>query len=516
MNKQDPLHVATSGVSRRQFGAGAVGMTLAGVMSVTGRPVFAESATGISGLYDSADAMQLAELVHRRQVSASELLEEAIRRVELLNPRLNAVTLQHFDLARQYLKNNKLKGPLAGVPFLLKDLGVQLAGTPTTGGSRSLVGINAQADSELVKRYKKAGLVIFGKTNVPEFGMALTTESLAYGPCHNPWNLQHSTGGSSGGSAAAVAAGIVPLAHGTDGGGSIRVPASACGVFGFKPTRVLTPGRTSASAMSIGHVLSRTVRDSAFALDLTAGYEAGTPFAAPGNMGGYFAATRQAGARLRIALNLSEPEVALDPEVKKAVERSAKLLESAGHHVEEAVPGINYQELNAAQETLMLSEFSNGMDQLGKMLGKDMQVPLLEPLSVLFMEVGRNISARQFLQAWGTAQQAGSRMAKFQQGYDIVIQPVTATPPPRLGVINEQPNDDNRTFVDRFRRYSAFTHLYNMTGQPSASIPTGLSSKGLPLATMLSARNGEDALLFNICAELERLNPWFNIRPDLV
>ena len=281
-------------LTRRQFTSSAVG--LAATLPALAPSIALSQGRGntggdISTLYDHSDALDLAALVRRGVVTPTELLDEAIRRVEALNPKLNAVTLKHYDLARAAITKGLPRGPLAGVPFLLKDLGVQLAGTPTTGGSRSLFGLNSKRDSTLVEMHKRAGLVIFGKTNTPEFGMALTTEPTAYGPCHNPWDLDHSTGGSSGGSAAAVAAGIVPLAHGTDGGGSIRVPASACGVFGFKPTRMLTPRgpgtELGPSAMSIGHALSRTVRDSAFLLDLTAIYEPGAPAAAPGCGQGY-------------------------------------------------------------------------------------------------------------------------------------------------------------------------------------------------------------------------------------
>ncbi len=507
-----------SKLSRRQFTTSVAGLAVAApALALSRGESIAQN--NISNLYDQSDAIDLATLVRRGKVTPKELLDEAIRRVEALNPKLNAVTLKHYELAYATIAKGLPRGPLAGVPFLLKDLGVQLAGTPTTGGSRSLFGFDSKRDSTLVEKHKRAGLVIFGKTNTPEFGMALTTESTAYGACHNPWNLDYSTGGSSGGSAAAVAAGIVPIAHGTDGGGSIRVPASACGVFGFKPTRMLTPRgpgtELGPSVMSVGHALSRTVRDSAFLLDLTACYEPGAPAAAPGIGKGYFEATQTEPRKLRIALNLTEPDVKMDSEISKAVLATAHLLEDLGHSVEEATPGINHDELNHTQNILMLSEFSQGMDNLARAIGKPIGSIGLESLSQAFTRVGLEQSAQAYISACHVAYAAAARMARFQERYDIVLQAVTTTPPPRLGVINAQPDDTVDSFVTRFKKYSAYTHLFNLTGQPSASVPMGLSTGGLPLAAMLSARNGEDALLLSVCAQLERAAPWFDHRPSL-
>jgi Asp-tRNA(Asn)/Glu-tRNA(Gln) amidotransferase A subunit family amidase len=514
-------------LTRRQFTSSVAGLAAATTVlapALGASQAWAQSGSDaggdISTIYDHSDALDLAALVRRGMVTPMELLDEAIRRVEALNPTLNAVTLKHYELARAAITKGLPRGPLAGVPFLLKDLGVQLAGTPTTGGSRSLFGLNAKRDSTLVEMHKRAGLVIFGKTNTPEFGMALTTESIAYGPCHNPWNLDYSTGGSSGGSAAAVAAGIVPIAHGTDGGGSIRVPASACGVFGFKPTRMLTPRGPSTdlgpSAMSVGHALSRTVRDSAFLLDLTAVYEPGAPAAAPGSRQGFFEATQAEPRSLRIALNLTEPSVKMNPETRQGVLTAGRLLEDLGHSVEEAAPGIDYDELNHAQNVLMLSEFSQGMDSLARAIGKPIDSMGLEPLSQQFTRAGLKHSAREYIAACHVAYAAGARMARFQKQYDIVLQAVTTSPAPRLGTISEQPGDTIDSFVTRFKKYSAYTHLFNLTGQPSASVPMDLSDAGLPLAAMLSARNGEDALLLSVCAQLEQAAPWFDRRPPLL
>ncbi len=477
--------------------------------------LMAEQSMDISVLYGNSDATALAGLVRKGEVTAMELLEEAIRRTELANPDINAVTLKHYELARDYLKrHNPPGGPFAGVPFLLKDLGVQLAGTTTTGGSRILQGLVADRDSALVQRYKQAGLVIFGKTNTPEFGMALTTEPDLFGPCRNPWNLEHSVAGSSGGSAAAVAAGIVPIAHATDGGGSIRVPASACGVFGFKPTRALTGGGDSPAGFSVAHVVTRSVRDSAAMLDASAGSVAGAYYGAPGaaKPGGYLAASRKPPARVRVALNLTEPAVAVDPEVEQAVRRCAATLETLGHSVEEATPGIDYAQLNAAQEVLMMAEFAQGMRGLEQSTGRTADAHL-EPLSVHFMETGNAYTSQQYLDSWQTSATAAQQVAEFHQTWDIMLQPVTATPPPRLNVIDARADDDYRSFVDRFRKYSAYTHLQNMTGQPSASIPMGLTTNGLPLAAMVSSGAGTDAMLMSLCAQLEAALEFSRMRP---
>lgn len=499
----------TSTISRRSFALGSLGVAgcAAGALS-------AES--DVTRLYSQSDAIDLARHVQRGEVTALELLEEAIRRTLLVNDKLNAVTVSHFDWARETLTRPLPTGPFQGVPFLLKDLGTQLAGTETTGGSRLLKGIVARRDDELVRRYKQAGFVIFGKTNTPEFGMALTTESYLHGPCRNPWNLEHSTAGSSGGSAAAVAAGIVPVAHATDGGGSIRVPASACGVFGFKPTRALTPRSVGPSMMSVSHVVSRTVRDSAALLDATAGYSAGLPFVSPEPVGGYLAATRhKLPASMKIALVTQEPALKVHPDVQAAIEKTAEALIAMGHTVEEAAPGVDFEKLNAAQNTLILAEFSEGITGLGKALERPLDSTTLERLSLEFVDVGARTPAADYLAAWNHVQSVTYKLANFFERFDVMLSPVTVTPAPKLGVINEQDDDDYLSFVNRFRTYSAYTPLQNLTGVPAVSLPVGLSREGLPVAAMLSAALGKDALLMSLSAALEEALPFLSQRPPV-
>ena len=499
--------------TRRRFN-----QLLFGAVATSVTSGFATTATtDISRLYEGADAIGLAELVRAREISALELLEEAIRRTELVNPHINAVTHKHYDLARATLKwGSRADAPFAGVPFLLKDLGVQLAGTSTTGASRLLAGLVAKEDSVLVQRYKQAGLVIFGKTNTPEFGMALTTEPELFGPCRNPWHPAHSTGGSSGGSAAAVAAGLVPMAHATDGGGSIRVPAAACGVFGFKPTRALTGGGNGAAGFSVAHVITRSVRDSAAMLDATAGYAAGAYYGAPGasKPGGYLVAIGKPARRLRVALNLKEPAVGIDAEIERGVRRCGETLATLGHQVEEAAPGIDYAELNAAQETLIMAEFARLVRTMEETTGRSHKTHL-EPLSAHFVDTGNAYSAQEYLDAWQISAACARQIAGFHEAWDVMLQPVTATLPPELNVINAKTDDDYRSFVDRFRRYSAYTHLQNMTGQPAASIPMGLSRTGLPLAAMISSGVGTDAQLLSLCAQLESVLQFASMRPPV-
>lgn len=496
--------------SRRQFVKTSV--ALGASLATTAHVAAATTRNNISDLYDNADALKLAELLRQKQVSAQELLDEAIRRVELINPKINAVTMQHYDLARQAIQQGLPEGPFSGVPFLLKDLGTKLAGTVTSSGSRLLRNNKATANSTLVNRYQQAGLVIFGKTNTPEYGLALTTENHFYGDCFNPWNPAHSTGGSSGGAAAAVAAGILPVAHGTDGGGSIRVPAAHCGVFGFKPSRGVTPGVMGAG-MSIGHVLSRSVRDSAAMLDATGGYEPGAPYGVHSAAGGYLAATQQEPGPLRIALNLQNPQVEIHPGCVKAVTDTAKRLEDLGHHVEEATPPLDFDHVNAVQNTLISVDVFSSLAAMERAQGKVISSPEIEPMTAMIMAAGRAYSQQDYVSALYDMHEIGLTMGRFMQQYDVILQPVTATPAPKLNTIVYRDGDTLLDYTQRFKKVSAFTHLYNMSGQPSMSLPLAMSTEGLPIGVMFSGRTGEDRLLFSLAAQVERAQPWLARRP---
>lgn len=494
-------------VTRRSFNT--LSLTAAGAALA---PATVSRAGDIAELYDQADALELAAHVRSGQLSAQELLEEAIRRVEQVNPRLNAVTIKHYELARKSIAAGLPDGPFRGVPFLLKDLGVRLEGTVTSYGSRLHKHDVAGDNSELVARYRNAGLVIFGKTNVPEYGLALTTENLFWGDCLNPWNPEYSTGGSSGGSAAAVAAGVLPVAHGTDGGGSIRVPANHCGVFGFKPTRGRTPG-VRGSGMSIGHVLSRSVRDSAAMLDVTAAYEPGAPYGAPCGNSGFLKAVGENPGRLRIALNLTVPDVEIHADCRLAVMRTAEQLEKLGHSVEEAAPPLDYDRLNEVQNILIASEVAASLQLIERGRGKAVKVPEIEPMTDMIRRSAADLGPYAYATALQDMHGIGLSMGRFLDLYDAVLQPVTATPPPRLGTIIYREGDSLLEYTRRFKRVSAFTHLYNMSGQPSMSLPLALSADGLPIGVMISGRVGDDARLFSLAAQLERTTPWRSQRP---
>jgi amidase len=490
-------------VSRRDFSKLSVMATAGALMGAYSSQSFAT----VAELYDSADALTMAGYVREGLVSQEELLEEAIRRVELVNPVINAVSQKHYEFGRNTIKQGLPKGPFTGVPFLLKDLSSALAGTVTSYGSRLHGNQVARQTSLLVKRYQDAGLVIFGKTNTPEYGLALTTENHFLGDCLNPWNTDYSTGGSSGGSAAAVASRILPIAHSTDGGGSIRVPANHCGVFGFKPTRGLTPG-ASGAGMSVGHAISRSVRDSAALLDATAGYEPGTPYGLMCEPGGYLAATQLSPGKLRVALNLSVPDVAIHSDCRAAVMKTAKLLQALGHDVVEAAPPLDYDRLNEVQNILMATGVANSLAQMEKARGKAIDVPEIEPMTRMIFKAGQQYSQFDYVTALEEMHGIGRTMGRFLQDYDVILQPVTATPAPKLNTIVYRDGDTLEEYTRRFKKVSAYTHLYNMSGQPSMSLPLAFSESGLPVGVMLSGRVGADALLFSLAAQIEASEMW--------
>lgn len=496
--------------NRRDFNRNASLIAAASLVGTTGWA----AGNDVARLYSTADATALAEYVRKGDLDARELLDEAIRRTELLNPVINAVSQKHYELAREAISSGLPEGPFTGVPFLIKDLNVTLAGTVTSNGSRLHGTRLATETSTLVQRYQRAGLVIYGKTNTPEYGAALTTENLFLGDCRNPWNLEYSTGGSSGGSAAAVAASILPVAHATDGGGSIRVPANHCGVFGFKPTRGVTPG-ANGSGMSVGHVVARSVRDSAAMLDATAGYEPGAPYGLMCEPGGYLAATRRDPGRLRIALNLTVPNVAIDSDCRAAVLETARLLEKMGHHVEEAAPVLDYGRLNEVQNILIANGLAAHLGAVETTLGRPIAVPDIEPMTHMIRQAGASFSQFDYVTALQEMHDIGRTMGQFLSKHDVILQPVTATPAPKLKTITYREGDTLASYTERFKQVSAFTHLYNMSGQPSMSLPLAFSGNDLPIGVMLSGRVGEDALLFSLAAQIASTAAWQTRLPPI-
>ncbi len=468
--------------------------------------------------YDRYDATGLAELVRSGHITPTDLLETAIARMERVDSTVNAVVLHHQDEARSAIANGLPQGPFTGVPFLLKNLGVDLAGTITDGGCRFFADALASQDSTLTARYKEAGFVIFGKTNSPEFGLTVSTEPRLHGATRNPWDLSRSAGGSSGGAAAAVAAGIVPVAHASDGGGSIRIPAAACGLFGIKPTRGRVPFGPDKgegwNGMSHMHVVSRSVRDSAAILDATAGPEPGDPYAAPPG-GPFLASVARDPVGLRIALVLDEPDgVTLAPEVRVAMESSAALLEQLGHHVEPAALPLDYGSFRQAQAGLIFPNVAETVAERAATLGRDPEPDDLERLTHSMVASGKAMSAADYAAAAVYMRRLGRAMAAVHQTYDIILQPTTATLPPPLGRLTLM-REDADTYIQELFAYTPFLAPYNMTGAPSMSVPLHWTRQGLPVGIMMSADFGADDLLFALAGQLERAAPWFDRRPPL-
>lgn len=465
-------------------------------------------------LLDTHDATGLADLVRKRQVSAEELLEMSIARTELANPSYNFIAQKLYEYGRGAIENGLPDGPLKGVPWLIKDLHTHIAGERTGQGSRSYNGYRATVTSELVKRHQAAGLVIFGKTTTPEFGLSGTTESLATGVTRNPWNEKHIAGGSSGGSAAAVAAGIIPAAHATDGGGSIRIPASCCGLFGLKPSRgrvPMGPNRTEGwGGMSVHHAVTRSVRDSALLLDLTHGLEPGSRYSAPSPDGSFMSQLNKSPGKLRVALVLTPPAGSpVDPECIMATRAAAKLLEELGHHIEEAQPKVDMAAIGEANFAVLSTSLAADIDDRAKITGIAPSADVLEKVTMVFYGIGKKMDGMSVSRAHNIFQQTAYDMAIFMQDYDIILSPTLANPPPKTG-IHDLDNENMRQWGEAVSQFTPFTGLYNITGQPSMSLPLAMSESGLPIGVMMSGRYGAEATLFRLASQVETAQPWWN------
>ncbi|MBT4642130.1 MAG: amidase [Deltaproteobacteria bacterium] len=469
--------------------------------------------------YRSYDAVGLAGLVRKGEVEPSELLETAIEHAEKINPQLNAIVNQMYDLARESISKGLPNGPLRGVPFLLKDLGANYSGVSTTRGSRLFQDAIPDYDSELVKRYKNAGLVIFGKTNTPEFGLTITTEPALFGPCRNPWNTERSTGGSSGGAAAAVASGIVPVAHASDGGGSIRIPASCCGLFGLKPTRArVSPGPfkgESWNGMSISHVVSRSVGDSAAFLDSVASPALGDPYWAPHQERPFLDEVGKDPGLLKIAFSTITPTgKKADADCTAAVEQTANLCETLGHDLISDRPQIDADELAWATLTIIQVDIWSEVETRLRTLNRGLMPDDLEHVTATVAGRGRDIPASEFLQALHTIHRLGRQVAGFFDDYDILLSPVLLTPPILLGTL-DMSSRDTTTYATNLSNYFGFTNLFNVTGQPSMSVPLYWTANDLPVGLQFTAKFGHEALLFRLAAQLEQAQPWRDRRPPL-
>lgn len=481
--------------------------------------------------YDRLDATALAALVARGEVTPLELLEAAIERVEARNPGLNAVVHRFDDEARRRAAGIIPPGPFRGVPLLVKDLLALVEGQPATGSCRLFEGVVSPVDSEIVRRFRAAGFVLFGQTNTPELGIMPVTEPKLRGPTRNPWNPEHTPGGSSGGSAAAVAARMVPVAHGNDGGGSIRIPASACGLFGLKPTRARTSFAPQYGDLEAGlvceHALTRSVRDSAAVLDAVAGSAPGDPYVAPPPARPFREEVGAPPGRLRIAFAAGSLfGHTVHPDCVAAVHDAARLLEGLGHELVEARPRFDRDGLVRAYLVIGAAQVRADLEALTRRTGRRLDLSLLEPETAGLAAAGGVLTAADLAGAVMAAQAAAREVATFFGRHDLLLTATMAHPPVRVGALARSAWERAqiqavvrlpfRSLVDRLLREmsaQAFektgnTMLFNLTGQPAASIPLWWNAKGLPVGVQLAARFGDEATLFRVASQLEAARPW--------
>src|SRR5437016_6545379 len=465
-------------------------------------------------------ARGLADLVRRGKVTPADLPEAAIDRVEARNPLVNAVVIKLYDYGRRVIADGLPDGPLRGVPFLVKDLTASIAGVPMTRASRFFAGSPPPAaDGEHVRRLKRARLVIFGRTNTPELGLSLTCEPQLYGPTRNPWDPARVSGGSSGGAAAAVGARMLPMAHASDGFGSIRAPAACCGLVGLKPTR----GRNTMApyvgeglgGLSAEHAVTLTVRDSAALLDATAGTGPGDPYVAPPLARPLSSEVGADPGRLRIAFTSLAPNGAkVEAESLRALAETAKLCADLGHRVEEADPEVDRA---AIVPTFMTIAAANTVVNLGThpTAGRPPRSDEVERITWGTAKLGEKVSGADYVRAIQTAHRLGRQMAAFHERWDVLLTPGLGTLPPKLGWIDMM-MDDVDEYWRRVFAFSPFTVWFNLTGQPAIVLPIGRAPDGLPVAVQLVARGGDEATLFRLASQLEAARPWRDKKPPLV
>lgn len=468
--------------------------------------------------YSAHDATGLAELVRNREVDAKELLDVAWQAIDQLNPQINAVTADMRELAHRQIAAGLPEGPFTGVPFVLKDEYLFYNEFPCDFASRIGAGTKTDYNSTLIERYLKAGLVITGKTNLPEFGASVTTEPVVKGKACNPWDLSRTTGGSSGGSAAAVAAGLVPMAYGNDGAGSIRIPASCCGCFGLKPTRARTPTGPADNeywnGLVIQHAITRTVRDSAALLDASEGWEAGSLYPAPPKPRDYVTELDRRDSKLRIGMTKAAPTGGhVDLVCIEAVEQVAKLLESMGHIVEEASPDFDANLMAESIVDLLAIHLAYGIDLMSKEHGRAPTPDMIEAAHFELARRGRKMAAPTMLGILETFGATARRAAGFFNTYDLWLTPTLAEPPVEHGRITSNDADVDR-YVDRYFGFVPFTPLANVTGCPAMTVPLHHSSTGLPVGVHFMSAFGDEGCLFRLAASLEEAAPWAGRHPS--
>jgi amidase len=469
---------------------------------------------------ESLDATEQAELVRSARVKPAELVEAAMARIERVDPALNAVVARISEEPTTASDPEPPDGPFAGVPFLLKDLIDRYRGVPLTEGSAFLRNFVPDIDSELVKRFRRAGLHIIGKTNTPELGIMGTTEPRLFGASRNPWVLDRSTGGSSGGAAAAVAAGLVPMAHASDAAGSIRIPASCCGVFGLKPSRgrvPLDPARADvASGLWTEHAVTRSVRDSAALLDALSSPEdrgRSGPEGAPPTS--FRDAMGRLPGSLRIGFTSNAPTgVPVHADCVAAVRDAATLCEDLGHRVEESAPQLDPAILSDAFDVVWTTCIAAAIEGWIDIIDRDPEPDELEPLTWALYEVGRGQSAAGYLRAVGQLDGLAGEVVRFHRDFDLWLTPTLAHPPPPLGWFDHVPEEPLRGYV-RDGEFCAFTPIANITGQPSMSVPLFWNRDGLPIGVQFTARIGHERTLFGLAGQLEQARPWSGRHPPI-
>lgn len=490
--------------------------------------------------YKSYDGLGLAELINKKEVKPSEVLAEAIRTIEQHNPKLNAVINKIYDKAEQQTEKLSLDGMFAGVPMLLKDIAQEMKGEKITSGSKAYQNYRATSDSAYVKLIRKTGALFVGQTNVPEFALMGITEPKFYGPTRNPWNLNHTPGGSSGGSAAAVASGMVSIAGANDGGGSIRIPGSYCGLFGMKPTRGRTPvgpvyGRLWQGA-SVDHILSRTVRDSAAMLDEINVYEKAAAFHAPPFNGSYLEQVYAAPVKkLTIAFSVQSPlGTEVHEDCKEAVFKAARLLESLGHNVVEMDAPVDGKKLLKSYLTMYFGEVAATLSTLEEVLGRKAAMSDVEPTTWILGLIGRATSAEEIVLGIREWDKAAIEMEGFHEEVDLFLTPTTAMPPAKIGELEPAASERaamqiaGKLSMGRLMKKSGvveqvaennlkrtpFTQLANLTGQPAMTVPLHLTSDGLPVGAQFIAARGREDLLFSLAGQLEQTDLWIPVQTN--
>ena len=461
--------------------------------------------------YLKYDGLGIAELVRSKELSKEEVSACARQAAELLNPDINAI-IEMFPEA--LTSNDSSDAAFHGVPFIIKDLALHAEGVLYEMGSRLSQGMRTPHDTELMSRFRETGLQVLGRASTPEFGYCPTTEPVVNGPSRNPWNLDHSPGGSSGATAASVAAGIVPLAHANDGGGSIRIPASCCGLVGLKPSRGRVPAGPDAavplSGLAVEFAVTRSVRDSARLLDLVQGPGVGEPFEIAPPPENYFDTFEQAPERLKIAV-MSDPwgSAPVDKEVQKACAETAQLCEKLGHHVEEAAPEMSWESFFQATHVLWTANIVTLVDMVATMMDRKVDDTTLESTTLACYQYGKSLSAEELLKAEAAANNICRSVGNFFGKYDLLLTPTLARLPAAIGEINA--NDaslDAMGWSTHVFKYCPFTPLFNMTGQPAISLPLQQSSSGLPIGMQFVARFGREDILLQVARELEQAHPW--------